>query len=175
MNEIEYINNMDACFPYENEKAWKAAIDQGIRISDNAAYMALHMICSGPSHVPPNDVRRMLDCWSSRCKHPAKSTVMKAAKAVLNEEYLPEAEVLKSMDEVAAYPGLYNALGLIWQAAPREDDWSGYATPAVEKKYDDIRKSWEGSKEPAAAELEPEPDDTMPGTSDQPEPDMPPA
>jgi hypothetical protein len=159
MNEIEYTNSIDLYFRYDNEKAWKAAIDQGIRISDNAAYLALQRICSGTTHVPPGDVRRMLDCWTSRCKHPTKPTVLKAAKAILNEECLPEAEVLRSMDEVAAYPGLYNALGLIWQAAPREDDWSGNATQAVEKKYDDIRKSWEGTKEPEPTD---EDDDTSP-------------
>ena len=56
---------------------------------------------------------------------------------------LPEAEILRCLDEIAAYPGLYNAIGILWQAAPKDGDWMGRATEAVEQKCDEIRGRWE--------------------------------
>jgi hypothetical protein len=152
MNETEYINRIDLYFPYDDEKAWKAAIDQGTSISDNAAYMALQMICSGAGNIAQADLQRMLEYWSSHYDHPTKPTVLKAVKALLNDTCLVEEEALRYLDEIAAYPGLYNAIGIIWQAAPRGEDWGGRATEGVETRYDDIRKKWEATGGPAPME-----------------------
>ncbi|MCL5282217.1 MAG: hypothetical protein M1376_20195 [Planctomycetes bacterium] len=145
MTEIEYIESIDACFPYDHEKAWKAVVDEGINISDNAAYMALYRICGPPADLPDSEVRRMLEYWTSKYNHPTKSMMLNAAKAVVHGADLPEEEILRCLDEIATYPGLYNAIGILWQAAPRGGDWPGRATEAVEQKCDEIRKGWEGA------------------------------
>ncbi len=143
MTEIEYIESIDACFPYDDEKAWKATIDEGISISDNAAYMALYEICAAPPEMPLTDLQRMLEYWDSKYDHSTKSIVMNAARAVMRGDYLPEEEILRCLDEIAVHPGLYNAIGILWQAAPRGGDWPGRATDAVEQRCDEIRKRWE--------------------------------
>lgn len=143
MTEIEYIESIDACFPYNGEKAWKTTIDEGISISDNAAYMALYEICGAPPEIPQSHLQRMLTYWDSNYNHPIKRTVMNAATAVMHDVYLPEDEILQGLDEIAGYPGLYNAIGILWHAAPRGGDWPGRATDAVERRCDDIRKEWE--------------------------------
>jgi hypothetical protein len=145
MTEIEYIESIDACFPYNDEKACKATIDEGISISDNAAYMALYEICGAPPEIPQSDLQQMLEYWNSKYNHPTKPIVMNAAKAVMRGVYLPEEKILRCLDEIAMYPGLYNAVGILWQAAPRGGDWPGRATEAVEQRCDDIRRRWEGA------------------------------
>ncbi len=85
----------------------------------------------------------MFEYWAARYNHPTKPTVIKAAKAVMHNGCLPEAEILRCLDEIAAYPGLYNAIGILWQAAPKDGDWMGRATEAVEQKCDEIRGRWE--------------------------------
>lgn len=85
MDEIEYIDMIDAAFPYDDEGAWKAIIDQGVEISDNAAYVVLLKICGAPSEVPVAELERMLECWSSKFEHPAKPMVLRAARTVIHD------------------------------------------------------------------------------------------
>jgi len=146
MTEVEYIESIDACFPYDDEKAWKATIDEGISISDNAAYMALYELCVAPSEILQSDLQRMLEYWASKYDHPTKPIVVNAAKAVMRGIYLPEGEILNCLDEIAPYPGLYNAIGILWQAAPRGEDGPWRAIEAVEQKCDDIRREWEATQ-----------------------------
>lgn len=153
MNEIEYIDSIDACFPYEDEDAWRAAVDQGISISDNAAYMALYEICRGVGDLPLSALHRMLDYWDAKYDHPTKPTVMVAVRAVFNDTYLSEAEALAFLDEIAAYPGQCNALGIVWHAAPRDAKRPSRATEAVERRLEEIwKKIAEEYKPPAPAD-----------------------
>jgi hypothetical protein len=83
--------------------------------------------------------------WDSKYSHSVKSIIMNAARAVMRGDYLPEEEILKCLNEIATHPGLYNAVGILWQAAPRGGDWPGQATEAVEQRCDEIRRKWESS------------------------------
>jgi len=140
--ETEYYNKIDTRFPYDDEGAWKAAIDEGISISDNGAYMALHEICGAPPEIRQMDLAKMLDYWASRYDHPTKSIMIVAAKAVIRGEYLPEQDVLKYLDEIASYANLYAAAGILWWAAPRDRGWPGSATDRVEQKFAEITDRW---------------------------------
>ncbi len=86
----------------------------------------------------------MLEYWTSRYSHPTKPIMLNAAKAVMRGIHLPEEEILGGLEEIARYRGLYNAIGVLWQTAPRGGEWPGRATEAVEEKCDQIRKQWEG-------------------------------
>jgi hypothetical protein len=130
--KMEYIERIDASFPHDDEKAWKATIDEGIRLSDNAAYMALLAICSSSCETSRDESDRMIQYWSSHYDHPTKPVVLKAARARIGRSEMPEDECLRYLSEIAAYPGLYNAVGIVWQAAPRDKAWVGKATEAVE-------------------------------------------
>ncbi len=102
-------------------------------------------MCAAPPEMPLTDLQRMLEYWDSKYVHPTKAVVMNAARAVMRGVYLPEEEILRYLGEIAVHPGLYNAIGILWQAAPRDGDWPGTATEAVEEKCDEIRKGWEGA------------------------------
>ncbi len=142
MNEAEYDQKIDASFPYDDEEAWKAIVDEGIRISDNGAYIALHEICGAPPEIPQADLMRMMEYWASRYDHPTKPIMLIAARAVMRGEALPEQDVLKYMDEVALYPGLYAAAGILWWAGPREGGSPSRSTDRIEHKYQEIRNQW---------------------------------
>ena len=142
MNEAEYEEKIDASFPYDDEEAWKAIIDEGITISDNGAYMALHEICGAPHEIPQADLMRMIEYWASRYDHPTKPVMLIAARAVVRGGALPEEDVLKYLDEVAHYPGLYAAAGILWWAGPREDGSPGRSTDRIERKCQEIRNRW---------------------------------
>ncbi len=143
MNEAEYDEKIDACFPYDDEEAWKAVIDEGISISDNAAYIALHEICGAPPEIPQADLARMVEYWASRYDHPTKPIMLIAAQAVLRGGALPEQDVLKYLDEVALYPGLYATAAILWWAGPREEGSPSRSTERIEQKHQQIRSRWE--------------------------------
>jgi len=142
MNEAEYDVKIDVSFPYDDEEAWKAAIDEGIGISDNGAYAALHELCGAPPEIQQTDLMRMLEYWASRYEHPTKPVMMIAAQAVIRGEALTEQEVLKYLDEVARYPGLYAAAGILWWAGPREEGSPRRSTDRIEQKCREIRNRW---------------------------------
>jgi hypothetical protein len=142
--EMEYIERIDASFPYDDEKAWKAIIDEGIRLSGNAAYMALLATCSSSAATSGNELERLIRYWSSRYDHPTKPAVLKAARALIGGSDMPEDECLRYLSEIAAYPGLYNAVGIVWRAAPRDEGRVGKATEAVERKCEEIYNAWVG-------------------------------
>jgi hypothetical protein len=143
MNEVEYIKRIDASFPHDDDEAWKAVIDEGISISDNAAYMALHAICSESPAIPRDEVDRMIQYWSSRYDHPTKPVVLNAAKAVICGADIPEDEILRYLDEIASYPGLYNAVGIVRKATPEDKTRTGMATATVEQRCEEIYTTWE--------------------------------
>jgi len=135
MNEAEYIDDIDACFPYKDEKKWKGAIDQGIEISDNAAYMALYEICAAPPEIPQSEVYRMLEYWSSHYDHPTKTVIMKAAIAVITGASLSQEEALMYLDRIARHPGLDGAAMILYHAAPSDNE-------TFKKKYHEVGRMW---------------------------------
>lgn len=59
MTEIEFIESIDACFPYGDEKEWRKLIHQGVQITDNASFMVLHEIYGAPKEVPTANLLNM--------------------------------------------------------------------------------------------------------------------
>lgn len=135
MNEEEYIDSIDACFPYDK---WKETIDLGISISANAAYMALfELIDVSPySKVTKEQQLEMINYWSSKFSHPLKEIALEAVMTMLNDKYLETQKVLDYLDIIAnKYPDLYNALNLICDAGDYKDK-------RIDKKYKDIVNLW---------------------------------
>lgn len=142
MNEIEYIDRIDTCFPFGRARKWKPVIDQGVSLSDNAAYMALFAIAvARPRDLPRRESQRMIDYWSSKYDHPTKAMVLAAARAIIWNKPLSQETALKDMDAVAPYRNLCNALGII-HAAVRPDDCTGDTPASVEQKCREIIAQW---------------------------------
>ncbi len=137
MDEITFINAIDGRFPYDSEQAWQALVIQGATISDNAAFMVLHEICRAPlDDAAAPLLYGMLEFWAAQYAHPTSPIVIEAARAMIDKIDLPLETVLKYMEQIKPYCGLYNALAIVSCAG---DD----ATGAVDEKYCEIVKEWQ--------------------------------
>ena len=137
MNEQEYIDSIDACFPYNK---WKETIDLGISISPNAAYMALYELVdiSPYSKVTKEQILEMVNYWSSKFSHPLKEIALEAVMTMINDKYLDTLKALNYLDIVAEYPGLYNILWIIRDAGDYKDK-------RLNKKCEEIVNLWRSS------------------------------
>jgi len=135
MTEKEYLDKIDAAFPYEDKGEWMAAIDEGISISAEAAYGALNEICAAPPEVALSDLEDMVDYWSSRFDHPLKDMVLKMARAWLRGVGVPEVEILSAWNIISQYRDFYCALIVV--AGPPLD-WSD----TLDEKYAKIANRW---------------------------------
>ncbi len=97
--------------------------------------MALHEICRAPSDISRADLLKMLEYWSSKYHHDTKRVVLEAAKALIYDAAISERDALATLDEIANYPGLYNAAAIVYFAAVPENE-------NIQRKYDAIVKRW---------------------------------
>ncbi|MHC4912333.1 MAG: hypothetical protein ACYTE5_04920 [Planctomycetota bacterium] len=97
--------------------------------------MALYEICTAPPEIPRANVLKMLAYWSSKYHHETKGIVVEAAKPLINNMQLPERQALAALDEIASYPGFYNAVVIVCSTAVPENG-------NIQRKYDAIVKQW---------------------------------
>lgn len=135
MNEIEFVESIDACFPYEDEKEWRSLIQQGKKISANASFMVLHEICGAPDDLSRPVLRQMLAEWIQANTHLLKDEFGQVAKGMIEGDVLECDQIVKLMEEVGNYKDLYAALGILCYACPDEDS-------RVELVYKRIVKQW---------------------------------
>ena len=136
VNEIEFIESIDSCFPYSDEQKWRSLIKQGAQISDNAAYMVLHEICRAPNEVPEEIQLRILCEWENHFDHPVKDLVVESGRAIINGTNIPLGKAIKYLNEISKYKGNYNALSIVYFSC---DDIDGQ----VDNVYNQIIKMWE--------------------------------
>jgi hypothetical protein len=138
MNEIEFLNSIDCCFPYDNEDQWRALILQGKEISDNASFGVLEEISRKPlgNPVSENEQLVMLDAWEADNQHPLAKSVIEAAKAIITDTHLSVDRVLELLSQVQPYRNMYSALNIIYFSC---DDTQGL----VDEKRQQIVNSWE--------------------------------
>lgn len=137
MNEEEFLNSIDCCFPYENESQWKALILQGNAISENASFGVLQEIARKPfgNQVSEKAQLAMVDSWEAENEHPLAKSVIEAAKAIITDNLLSVEKVLELLSQVQAYRNQYSALNIIYFAC---DDVKG----STDKKRQEIVNSW---------------------------------
>ncbi len=137
MSETEFIEKIDGNFPYHSEPEWRALVELGASISQNAAYMVLHEICRAPrsKKVTLKSKRAMLEYWRQNFNHPTMTSVLRAAEVMIKGEELPVEESMSIMKIISAYPNQYNALSIPYFAC---DDIDGRA----DELYQKIISAW---------------------------------
>jgi hypothetical protein len=137
VTETEFIESIDCQFPYDAEEKWRSLIEQGARISPNAAFMVLHELCRPPSGVLvyPHAIEAMLKHWCQQFEHPLVEAVLPAAEAMIKGKGLPADACMEIMRSVAAYQDQYNALAIPYFAC---DDTEG----KVDEFYQAIIANW---------------------------------
>jgi hypothetical protein len=136
MNEIEFIESIDACFPYMDEPKWRSLIKQGAQISDNAAYMVLHEICRAPNEVPSIVQLQILNEWKENFDHPVKELVVESAVKIINKKFITVQKAIKNLNKISKFSGNYNALSIVYFSC---NDTDGQ----VDDLYNRIMKMWE--------------------------------
>jgi hypothetical protein len=137
MNEIEFIESIDACFPYDDEEKWKQVIKQGAQISDNTSFMVLHEICRAPrsKKISSKKLLLILREWELAFDHPVKNLVVEAGKAIIDNTYIKNEKAIRFMEKISKYKGMYNALSIVYFSCEDSNE-------QVDKIYDKIVSSW---------------------------------
>lgn len=137
MNEEEFINSFDCKFPYEDQPKWIQIIEEGCKMSSNAAFAVLHEICRPPhgKKVTSKQLREMADYWSENANFPLAVPISKAAYAMIDHQELSVSEVIEIMNIVSNHRNEYSALAIAYFSC---DDMEG----VVEDRYKEIISSW---------------------------------
>lgn len=91
MNEEEFINSIDCCFPYGNPMKWKNAINTAVGISNNACFMVLHELCRPPrsSNVKYETKLKIFKFLSMKFRHPLMKLLKRVILSMLRAEQVP--------------------------------------------------------------------------------------
>jgi len=137
MTEEEFIESIDARFPYENIRECKRLIEQGISISENSSFMVLHELCMVPKSKKVNRVEllKLVDHWIETNKHPVAKLVANIAKKILMDTEVSVAESMAAMEKIRPYKWQQCALSIPYMAC---DDSEGKADDLL----NEIQKEW---------------------------------
>ncbi|MBL8729907.1 MAG: hypothetical protein JNM25_15885 [Planctomycetes bacterium] len=128
---------IDCRFPFGERAAAIALLDEGCRISANAAFALVDEIVRPPRGCEASrDLRQeFLAYVFERFTHPLTSVLRPLAEQLVAGHESTADEALQMMRKVAEYPGQYAALCIVYFSAhdPRED---------LDREDDAIRRSW---------------------------------
>lgn len=112
MNEIEFIESIDACFPYHNQEKANEIIKFGSELSPNASFMVLHEICRASNEIKQELLFKYLKEWMKVNNHPLKKIVVVSAKALIEEKYIPNTQASEENEELE---NKYNQITGSWK------------------------------------------------------------
>jgi len=137
MNELEFIESIDCCFPYNDEKKWKNIISKGVKLNDNCSFAILYEICRVPVSKKINKIKlfNILEYWKTNFKHPIKDEILNIALLMINKTDIEPKIIIELMKNIQKYKGQYCALNILYFA--RED-----ITEEIESEYNKIINSW---------------------------------
>jgi len=140
--EEEFINTIDARFPYDSELSWKDLIGRAAKLSPNAAFAVLHEICRPPHSIrtTPDQLKRMINYWRRHFDHPIASVIEEAAVAMIEGRDLPVQDVIDRMWITAKHPNLYAALAILYMSCNDPTD-------RLEPIYDGIIQAWKAASD----------------------------
>lgn len=142
-SEAEFVAAIDCRFPYHDGELAQALIVEACSLSSNAAFLVAHELARRPRYCEVADAAclALLDRLDERLTHPLKGIVLDVARRMVRGELLPAVECLAVMEQVAAHPGEWSALGIVYFACEEV----GMAT--VERAYGEIVAAWRQGEE----------------------------
>lgn len=142
--EREFVERIDARFPYNDVAEAAALIREAAGVSPNAAFAVLEEICSPPRYTAVTKTRQLalIDDWESTIEHSLANAVLEFARASVRGKILPVGWALSVMDLIAAQPGQYCALNIVSWAMARGVPADA---EAVDRRDDAIRSQWEAA------------------------------
>jgi hypothetical protein len=142
LKELEFIDNLDGKFPYENRNDCVKLIDEAISISPNALYAIVEEIARIPDEdreiIPFLSLLDLLKAIDTKFNHPLKKMILKVASNMVKGQETSLEETLLNLEEVRKFPRLFSALNIVY-----------YSCFGDEKKlnaaWDNIIKEWDNS------------------------------
>jgi hypothetical protein len=112
-------------------------VEDGIKLSSNAAFAVLHEICRPPykTNVTADELTMIANYWHKCFTHPLASVVIQAAYSMINNKELPVTEAMEIMNTIAKYQNEYSALAIAYFSC---DDIEGKA----DQLYESIVLNW---------------------------------
>lgn len=137
MTEAEFVDSIDARFPYGDAQAGRALINQGLGISANAAFAVAYELAHPPVDAEPWTERRLQDLalLRSSLRHPLAVPVLAVVERLIRGEQITVEEAMSLMEQIGAYRDQFAALGLVYMAC---DDRENVADGVYER----IVESW---------------------------------
>jgi hypothetical protein len=140
MTEDEFSNLVDCRWPYRDIERSRELIFTGVRISPNAAFIALHELCCLPrsADARSTDLLELVDFWLRVFDHPLAPSMATCAKSMIEHKASSVPETLAMMEAIESHPGLYATLAI---ASFSCDDSAGI----VDARDAAIRAAWDGA------------------------------
>lgn len=139
--EAEFLERLDARFPYADDAQAHALIAQGRALSANAAFAVLEEIARAPRSVDvdPSRQRDLAAAWADGFDHVLKPQALECAEALIAHRPLPVARVAELIQVLAAHPGQWAALNLADFAADHDEPKGAAQVDALGQA---LRESW---------------------------------
>lgn len=137
MDEAEFSDLVDCNFPYNDQPAALALIDQANAISPNAMFKVLHELCrpgEGAS-VTRETLLELIDAWTECMDHPLSSTVASVARGMAFGSDYPVPSAAALMEKIASYEGQYAALSIAYLSCDDTDDLLGVRDSEIRAKW----------------------------------------
>lgn len=145
MSEAAFIARIDCRFPYHDDAAGLALIDEAVAWSANACFAILEELARPPRSAAADEATRLrwMDALAERFDHPLKTLLFDLARALVLGRRVALRTALDAAEAIGAHPGQYAALNLAYFAASDEAD------EALTRACDAIREAWSSELEAA--------------------------
>ncbi|NOZ70369.1 MAG: hypothetical protein GXP38_00405 [Chloroflexi bacterium] len=136
MSEAAFIESIDGCFPYHDEARWKRLIDEGVRISPNAAFMIYHELVRVPQsvNVGENVLVCILDYLDRKLRHPAKEQISAVCRLLIQGRRLSLEEAIEGIRSMAEYTGAYDLLNIFYFSCEHDEE--------IDREYQKVVDEW---------------------------------
>lgn len=135
--EEEFIDNIDANFPFEDPLACSATIMEASKISPKACFKVIQEICGIEDYkrdtISDMQLVSLVNEMKRKFEHPMKELITDVAIKTINKIDLPLAQTLAGLQEVRKYPGLYPPLWILYFSCYED---------GVEELKDEILDEW---------------------------------
>lgn len=140
--ELEFLDEIDANFPYNDETRAHELIAKAAAFSNNSVFAIMYELCYLPTNVQKQVSEsariELLTVCLDKLNHPTKQLASEVSTRLIKGEDLSVSEAISAMRRVAKYPDAYGLLSILYMSS---DDKDGEA----ERIYDQITSRWDSA------------------------------
>lgn len=137
--EYNFVLKIDCAFPYNNEAAGYALVDEAFRISDEAVYSVMQELARIPHSerkgLNTTHVAKLLQYLLGKFQHPLAPMLGEVTLLMIEGKELPVADAIAKMEMLLPHKGMYAALSILYDSC---DDVDG----KVEDLFETIVAQW---------------------------------